>query len=148
MLEGHKQYILTFRQERMVRMLEGHKQYILTFRQERMVRMLEGHKQYILTFRQRHYETKVCARNVYNHETTTTKSDIILTLVISNSQYQCLSSGAVQILICSVEHPTGSLQIRPGKTNGEQSMEADIKQPKVHNKKLFKHYYRFITGPV
>jgi len=38
-----------------------------------------------------------------------------LALVISNSRFHCLSSRAIQILIQYVKHPTGSVQIIPGK---------------------------------
>ena len=36
-------------------------------------------------------------------------------IVISNSRFHCLSSRAIQILIHFVKHPTGSLQISPGR---------------------------------
>ena len=43
----------------------------------------------------------------------------MLALVISNSRYHCLLSRIIHILIHSVKHHAGSLQISPGK-NGEQ----------------------------
>ena len=100
------------------------------------------HKQYILTFRQWQW-TKVCARKVSNHKRTTTKSDIILALVISNSRFHCLSSRAIQILIHS-----GSLQIGPGGKKWRTINGSRQSNKRCTTKTLFKHYYWFIIDPV